>query len=129
MSDVEKPIKEQEERFPKVSQPNITFTTQMMVSLLKAECVACKQRVANMIAFTVHKIKKGKARYTNLIYRIEDWIVDTIKYESDSIYSYAKKTKAAILNVKAYCGIGLTSSRKEISMILCWTTILLIRTG
>jgi hypothetical protein len=58
-----------------------------------------------MAAFTVHKIKKGKARYTNLIYRIEDWIVDTIKYESDSIYSYAKKTKAAILNVTGYCGI------------------------
>jgi hypothetical protein len=75
-----------------------------MVSLIKSEIDACRQRISSMITFTIHKIKKGKARYTNLIYRIEDWIVDTIKYESDSFYSYAKKTKAAILNVIAYCG-------------------------
>jgi hypothetical protein len=47
----------------------------------------------------IHKIKKGKARYTNLVHRIEDWMVDTIKVESDYMYSYAKSTKAAISDV------------------------------
>lgn len=64
-----------------------------MVTLLRKELHHAKIRVSNIRTFMSHKIKKGKARFTNLIHRIEDWMVDTIKYESDSMYSYAKRTK------------------------------------
>lgn len=70
-----------------------------MITLLRKELHLARIRVQNIRAFIAHKIKKGKARYTNLVHRIEDWMVDTIKYESDSMYSYAKRTKASILSV------------------------------
>ena len=71
----------------------------MLIQLMK-ELSHASKRINNLRAFVIHKIKKGKARFTNLVHRIEDWIVETIKYESDYMYTYAKRTKEAIINVK-----------------------------
>lgn len=55
-----------------------------------------------MRAFVCHKIKKGKARYSAFLHRVEDWIVNTIKKESEIMYNLSSDIKEVIDSVRLH---------------------------
>ena len=56
-------------------------------------------RVKNIRNYICHKIKISKARHTNFFHRVEDWIVQTIKKESEIMYAFSKEIKTSIREV------------------------------
>ena len=50
--------------------------------------------------YTCHLIRREKLRYTNLLHRVEDWIVDTLKQENNIMYQFNKNIKRKIQEVR-----------------------------